>query len=74
MAGRVARSQRERRDGKADVALGASLKGFALVIAGGGGSLFDGFLEKILGSGESRDAAAGARMGRQRHRFQGSGG
>jgi hypothetical protein len=38
----------------ADVALTAGLNGLALVIAGKGESLFDGFLEQIIGGGESR--------------------
>jgi Family of unknown function (DUF6603) len=62
-------------NGKTDVALGASLNGFALVIAGGGEGLFDGFLEKILGSGESRvTLPVGLEWGGNGIRFQGSGG
>jgi hypothetical protein len=41
-------------NGKTDLTLYAALNGLALVISGNGESLFDGFLEEILGSGESR--------------------
>jgi hypothetical protein len=62
--------------GGANVSLHAGLNGLALVISGNGESLFDGFLAKILGDGESRVAfPLGIDLGsRDGIRFDGSGG
>ncbi len=62
--------------GGADVALAAALNGLSLVISGKGETLFDGFLEKILGTGDSRvNLPLGIDWGGAHGiRFQGSGG
>jgi hypothetical protein len=59
-----------------DLVIAVALNGLALVISGKGESLFDGFLEKVLGSGESRvGIPLGFEWGGQHGiRFQGSGG
>ena len=63
-------------NGQTDLVFSAAMKGLALIISGKGESLFDGFLEKILGTGESRvDLPLGIEWGGVHGlRFQGSGG
>ena len=59
----------------AEFAVSAGLNGLALVISGKGESLFDGFLEKLLGIGDSRvNLPLGIEWGQNGIRFQGSGG
>ena len=52
-------------NGQTDLVIAAALNGLALVISGKGESLFDGFLEKIMGGGDSRvNIPLGYRVGR----------